>query len=122
MARSRMAEAKTNLGIIYGLQQSYKAEFETYGNIDEDMGCGNPMKCEVGSAGKQAKNELGFRVTDCNALRYLYETTGASANARSDGAHDECKIYSNCPEDDQWIMSDNRKLTHQLSVIKACHQ
>ena len=25
------AEAKTNLGIIYGLQQTYRAEFEKYG-------------------------------------------------------------------------------------------
>ena len=38
MARSRMAEAKTNLGIIYGLQQSYKAEFETWGRIDGGWG------------------------------------------------------------------------------------
>ena len=33
IARARTSEAKTNLGIIYGLQQTYKAEFETYATL-----------------------------------------------------------------------------------------
>ncbi len=123
MARSRMAEAKINLGIIYGLQQTYKAEFEEYGNINGDMGCVGmgTKKCETTTAGEQAKNELGFRVTNCNALRYLYATSGASASARSDG-DGTCEIYPNCDpaKEDRWEILSTRKLNHHTSVIKAC--
>ena len=43
IARVRTTEAKTNLGIIYGLQQTYKAEFEKYATLT-GMGDG---KCDA---------------------------------------------------------------------------
>ena len=123
VARSRMAEAKTNLAIIYGLQQSYKAEFEQYGTIDGGMGCAPPPGlCSGASAGQEAKNELGFRVTDCAALRYLYTSISrAGANANSSG-QGTCEIYPSCVPAavDEWKMSDLRKLTHSISVVKTC--
>ena len=119
IARSRMAEAKTNLGIIYGLQQTYKAEFEKWGRIDEGMGC--PNTCGT-DPGKQRKNELGFRVTDCDKLRYLYEDmTPPKTKATSSGVGD-CEIYPSCPtaEVDEWQINDLRHLEHKTSVIKEC--
>ena len=122
IARSRMAEAKTNLGIIYGLQQTYKAEFEEWGDIAQGMGC--PSKCGT-DAGKQGKNELGFRVTDCSKLRYLYESDSSHSgggNAKSDGSG-TCEIYPNCTgKIDEWKIDGERLLEHKESVIKACHQ
>ena len=127
VARSRMAEAKTNLGIIYGLQQSYKAEFETYGSIDGDMGYGVDG-CKVSDAGYHAKNELGFRVTDCTALKYRYQSSpsgvGAALAISTDGS--TCaEIYPGCQAPcpvvaDIWDISNMRKLNHNQSTIKAC--
>ena len=117
IARSRMAEAKTNLGIIYGLQQTYKAEFETYGTITGGMGYSG--KCNTGAPGQQAKNELGFRVTDCNELKYYYmaSASDASANANSNGS----EIYPGCTgKHDVWEISAQRKLKHKENVIKEC--
>ena len=88
-------------------------------SIAEDMGC--PSKCGT-DPGKQSKNELGFRVTDCGSLRYLYVTSGASANANSDGNSAQCQIYSNCTATDEWSISGQRKLKHAKSAIKQCHQ
>lgn len=121
VARSRMSEAKTNLGIIYGLRQSYKAEFESWGSISGGMGC--PDKCNSGSPGSEAKNELGFRVTDCAALRYKYTTMAASAHsvATSDGAHTQCQVYHECDKDDVWEIFGSRKLNHNQSAIKECY-
>lgn len=122
IARSRMSEAKTNLGIIYGLQQSYKAEFEQWGAITGGMGC--PDKCSTSTPGSEGKNELGFRVTDCESLRYVYESDSThlgGANARSEGSNDpRCQIYHECAEDDLWIISSVRKLDHRTSVITKC--
>ena len=116
IARSRMAEAKTNLGIIYGLQQTYKAEFEKYGTITGGMGFGGDG-CSAGSPGRNAKNELGFRVTDCNELRYSYRSRTASANANSNGS----EIYPGCSgEYDVWNITAERKLEHLISAIKKC--
>ena len=116
IARSRMAEAKTNLGIIYGLQQTYKAEFEKYAGLN---GMGYSGKCSTGTPGQQAKNELGFRVTDCNELKYHYRasTSEASANANSNGS----EIYPGCTgKHDVWNITSERKLEHLHNVIKKC--
>ncbi len=125
MARSRMAEAKTNLGIIYGLQQTYKAEFEEYGSIPGGMGYGTDG-CRADRAGEWAKNELGFRVTDCVELKYRYYSQQvAGANASSLHAGSCSEIYPGCAAPcpgvrDFWEISDERKLSHTSSTIKAC--
>jgi len=114
IARSRMAEAKTNLGIIYGLQQAYKAEFEKYVGLD-GMGSG---RCSTGSPGQQAKNELGFRVTDCAELKYLYSASISDASANANSGNSE--IYPGCTQFDVWEISAQRKLKHKENVIKKC--
>ncbi len=123
LARSRMAEAKTNLGIIYGLQQSYKAEYEAFGTIaGGGMGCGIANGCRTTADGSNAKNELGFRVTDCGELRYLYTSSISNlSNARASGVG-RCKIYPDCAEVDQWNMNANRELGHPTNVVRACDE
>ena len=64
----------------------------------------------------EAHNELGFRVTDCTALNYYYESSSAAAEASSNGS----EIYPDCTEIDKWTISDKRKLTHEDVAIEKC--
>ena len=107
IARARTSEAKMNLGIIYGLQQTYKAEFEKYATFS-GMGYNNSCGAE--------NNELGFRVTDCSKLLYFYKSSAGGGDADSKGS----KIYPNCTEKDQWSINVKRKLTHDRSAIEHC--
>lgn len=111
IARARTSEAKTNLGLIYGLQQTYKAEFEKYGEL---KGVGYTGNCNPNE--DELQNELGFRVTDCLALRYNYTSDSGSAEAKSNGS----EIYPTCTDADEWSISEERKLDHGESAIKTC--
>ena len=77
IARTRMAEAVTNLGVIKTLQKSYNLHYQMLGQDDVHyngilMGNGwwSSGSGRCGSA--FLKNKLGFRVEDCTKLRYTY--------------------------------------------------
>ena len=121
IARSRMAEAKTNLGILATLSQSYQIEYGT-SPPSLDMGGiwrGAATACDS-SGGTSLKNGLGFRVTNCRNLRYRYTGyTSFNANARVD------YIYPSCPSsqgEDNWRINQQRVLTHHdtNNAIKLC--
>ena len=123
VARSRQAEAKSNLGTIHKLQKIYATESEmdyspprtpirhaglNYG-IDK---CGETLS--------ERLNSLGFRLTDCSKSRYRYVTDGGNDCAQSDGTLDQGKVYPGCTANDIWHMSDIGKLTHTHDVLKSC--
>ncbi len=122
VARSRMSEAKTNLGIIATLQQSYLAEYQKYGKIGpEGMGSNGTPQCDDGAPGEDRENELGFRVTDCSRLRYLYMADSSAGGANANSGINE--IYPDCTEEsDFWTIDVKRDLSHGSSAIKICHQ
>lgn len=85
-ARARQAEAKTNMGVIFSLQESFAIEHESYYNGDNTTwggtrmnrrqdadgyrGGGNPPECRA--------NKLGFRLANCEKSRYGYFMGGAN--------------------------------------------
>ncbi len=134
IARGRQAEAHANLGIIASLQQSYKLEYNKYhGSPDPDfmeMGMGHPKKkCEPTSS-YQKINTLGFRVTDCEKLRYTYTSRSAKDTAWNSGSNglfgttgyraERSYIYPNCKKDDGARISKDRVLEHDTDVIEKC--
>ena len=142
VARGRMAEAKANLGIIATLQQSYFAEYQEYGKIDNPVAGvgggggvsgGDAEECNItctgGGVGKGMCNRLGFRVTDCKRLRYLYlaaDTGDGNANA-NEKVHTALKeIYPKCENTatkyDHWKITEKRKLSHEKNIIELCHE
>ncbi len=136
IARGRQAEAHANLGTIATLQQSYKLEYNEY---HDGMGMGHPLpRCN--NTGTQKENSLGFRVTDCESLRYTYNsylapndyaTSAAGAGQHPNGnfgrnsnyQSDPRYIYPNCRKGESWIISKDRKLGlehNQTDVIEKC--
>ena len=83
-ARSRQAEAKSNMGVIFTLQESVNIEHEKYFDgkkatwggedmlihTDNSKGVGYVTKAAI--AGTCGKNKLGFRMANCAAARYAY--------------------------------------------------
>ncbi len=127
VARSRMVEAKINLGIIATLEQSYFAEYQTHANMPCVGGNKCTNSCATNVDGSGLRNELGFRMTDCDATRYEYTVTGASNSTFSGLANsNENEIYPNCDSSklDQWTINEKRKLEHDgtNNVVKQCHE
>ena len=106
IARSRQAEAINNLGVIHKLQQSYNLKYSGFGadsvyHAGLKMGLGGiGGTCGDGSAG--TKNTLGFRVEDCDKLRYTYSTIstggGGGGGMADNNNHAGRQIYPNCSE------------------------
>jgi len=111
IARSRMAEAKTNLGIIATLQQSYLVEYQKHATLS---------KVDKSNCASD-KNELGFRVVNCELL-YGYDSTGDATTFTANADSGSETIYPGCTASpDKWEINEKRKLEHKDSVLKHCH-
>lgn len=118
IARSRMAEAKANLGIIATLEQSYLVEYQIYTNLSPSVGgggnCGDPYE----------KNELGFRMVNCADARYYYSATASGGGSfRAEANNNGNEIYPNCSDNpqDRWFINEKRFLEHNLSALTVCY-
>ena len=108
-ARSRQSEAKTNLGVIFTLQESFAIEQETYYDGDKAKWGGEDMKDKATRDGYKGggtntcdNNKLGFRLANCDKARYGYFMNGAGENgfiaiayAASDQAGDK-RVFPGC--------------------------
>ncbi|MDE3269026.1 MAG: type II secretion system protein [Pseudomonadota bacterium] len=112
-ARARQGEAKSNLGVIFTLQEAFKIDKEEYYNGDDSYWGGAAMdgstmdtdsvgyskKTEV--AGNCLANKLGFRLANCSAARYRYWVAHAgedyfSAAAAAHSDVQEKRIFPGC--------------------------
>ena len=99
-ARARQGEAKSNLGVIFTLQEAFKIDKEQYYNGDNAHWGGNSMQNYAGRDGYQGagasdceSNKLGFRLANCDAARYGYYIVGAN--------EDNFMVYAFAPSDAQ---------------------
>ena len=149
IAKTRQAEAKSNLGLLSALQESFLLEHGQYSFL-EKVGLDNsgPSKhyCDTDRPGYELLNELGFRPNDCKALRYQYWSprrtrkagvmvslkTLATANPpeyvlRADSDPKETRVYiwPDCETKDSWRVrnSDKGRVSqqfHDRQVLKGC--
>ena len=133
VAKSRMAEAIHNLGVIDRLQKSYNLHFQMLGSDGVWWNAGligrNSANSECADNTAQLKNKLGFRVEDCSRLRYFYtggSSTDTAKNTAGGGAGNY-RIYPGCNSgDDEWKIhrvissSGSTKMEHSVDIIEAC--
>ena len=100
-ARGRQAEAKSNLGVMYTLQEAYNVDEETYYNGAAVGGAKamNDDSLAVGYRGNATgtsctnticvcnSNKLGFTVANCGQMRYGYFVTAGNENSFTAIAH-----------------------------------
>ena len=93
-ARSRQAEAKSNLGVIYTLQESFQIEHEEFFDGKKATWQGENMidsersGLKVDASGSACKaNKLGFRLANCDKARYGYYISDANENTWMAIAH-----------------------------------
>ena len=132
-ARARQSEAKSNLGVIFTLQEAFKIDKEKYYDgvgggsgwgganmkgYDNRVGYNGGGTHRCGSA--EANNKLGFRLANCEATRYGYYVTGADednfmvyAAAESDA---EARIFPGCNGETQ----ENNKPSTSPSGKRKC--
>ena len=77
-ARARQSEARSNLGVIFTLQESHKIHHETYSDGNPGMNARTtPGTTSVGyngaaGGGTNTLNKLGFRLANPERARYHY--------------------------------------------------
>ena len=86
-ARARQSEVKSNLGVIFTLQEAFAIEQETYYSGDSGSWGGTQMNNNAtrdgytgGGSGDCKENKLGFRLANCDQARYGYFMNGAGEN------------------------------------------
>ena len=91
-ARARQGEARSNLGVIFTLQEAFKIDKEEYyngvggttgwgGNNMSNSSANNHVGYTGNGTGTTATcgtNKLGFRLANCDAARYMYYIVGAN--------------------------------------------
>ena len=119
-ARSRQSEAKTNLGVIFTLQESFAIDQERYFDGDKSHWGGDDMKAYASADGYRGSgstpnnvcgtNKLVFRLANCDKARYGYFINGAGetdflaiAYAASDKPGEK-RVFPGC---------DGAKATHK---------
>ncbi|MDE3270312.1 MAG: type II secretion system protein [Pseudomonadota bacterium] len=133
-ARARQGEAKSNLGVIFTLQEAFKIDKELYFNGDSGHWGGADMKDISSSVGYRGSatsatdeskniceaNKLGFRLANCAAARYQYWISAASEQgylAVAQGVSDEHKrIFPGCPG----ATAENTQVNTSKSGKKMC--
>ena len=107
--RARQGEAKSNLGLIYTLQEAFLIDHEEYFDGNGTVWGGQMMNSWTDSVGYRGggnrvctENKLGFRLANCDSARYGYFIPGgdelhfmAIAYAASDQTGDE-RVYPGC--------------------------
>ena len=98
-AKAKQSEAKSNLALVYTLEQSYFGENDTFINL---ASCGYSGAC--------ATNNLGFYPV--GKLRYNYSVAGASASVftATAAAGTTDNIKSGCAATDTWTMDASKIL------------
>ena len=98
--RSKQSEARGNLKAMYVAQESYKAEFDSYGTVGAIDGQ---------AAAQTATNQIGF-VPKGNRLRYIYSATSNAPTtgtaAQFDGTATGGTTDTNEMTGDLWTVSE----------------
>jgi len=138
-AKSKQAEARSNLAHIYTLQLSYNGDNDTFSNFDlltlggaTDQG-GHTVNGSA-SAGVwldvntcNTTNDIGFRVTDCKKVRYVYVNVGnqnqftATAAELDAGGSTTRRVFPGCSTgmNDMWQIDENKQM---FNLVDASSQ
>ncbi len=147
-SKSRQAEARSNLSHIYTLQVSYNGDNDTFSNFTY-LTLGTMTKSASGSATRASAtgtaatawsaynscnttNDLGFRVTDCKKVRYLYSNSGiqnqftATASELDAASASTRRVFPGCSNgnNDEWQINENKELYNYsiggMNALQSC--
>jgi type IV pilus assembly protein PilA len=97
--RSKQSEARGNLKAMYVAEESYKAEFDSYGTV---------AAIDGQAASQTATNQIGF-VPKGNRLRYIYSAISngqTGTQAQFDGTATGGSVDTNEMTGDLWTVSE----------------
>ena len=139
-SKSRQSEARSNLAHIYTLQVSYHGDNDTFSTYDclSLGGATNAMTNSVASCGGATSNvwqdskscnttnEIGFRVTDCKKVRYIYSNIAsqnkftATAVEIDAGTTVSRRVFPGCTSamSDTWQINEVKSL-YNLEVVSG---
>ena len=119
-AKARQAEVKTNLSHVWTLQTSYHGDNDGFWGTDQaplsDSGSANSSDCIQ-------SNGIGFKLTDCTKVRYVYRIVGASSGTdfEARGLESSHRVFPGCTAaDDEWSVDENKSMTNTSNALSLC--
>ncbi len=146
-SKSRQAEARSNLAHIYTLQVSYNGDNDTFSNFGcLTRGTASDGASNLGAAvatcaaatapgawldynSCNTTNDIGFRVTDCKKVRYVYNNIGiqnqftATASEIDGGGSSSRRVFPGCTaNNDIWQINENKEMYNQNlpTALQSC--
>ena len=109
-ARARQAEAKSNLALIYTMEEAYFADHDAYVAFAGGAEC-------AGASG----NPLGF-IVECGSTRYTYSVTVSTSGFTATAVADKTtkQVYPGCSTTDTWTINEAKLLTNTVDAIATC--
>lgn len=145
-SKSRQAEARSNLAHIYTLQVSYNGDNDTFSNFaclsqgtpsddanSAGTACGNSAATAWSGVNTcNTTNDIGFRVTDCKKVRYLYTNRGdqnrftATAAELTAGTGASRRVFPGCTTNaDRWEINQDKSLYNHSptggTALQSCN-
>ena len=121
-AKARQSEGKSNLAQIWTLQQAFQGDTDTY------FGTTNAPLSNTTVSGNttcNTANGLGFALTDCKKVRYVYAIGATASTATTFTAvateigH---RVNPSCTTTvvDTWTMTENKVLSQTADALSGC--
>ena len=142
-SKARQSEARGNLAHIYTLQVSYYGDNDTFSNGAQTNGCltaggGSTITTTCGARSAAAwgayntcntTNDIGFRITDCKKVRYVYSLSGnqnqftTTASEMDASGPSNRRVFPGCSgSNDVWQINNNKELYNQNlpTALQSC--
>jgi type II secretory pathway pseudopilin PulG len=117
-AKSRQAQAKNNLSLIASLEDIYKEETGSYGDMTVHGRSEGGFVCTA--------SPIGFKLTPCPDERivYGYTVTGATGDVFEaqaiSGIGESNRVVLGCQIADSWTIDQDHKFLHRTDAREAC--
>ena len=141
-SKARQSEARGNLAHIYTLQVSYNGDNDTFSGGAQTNGCltaggGSTITTTCGARSTAAwstyntcntANDIGFRITDCKKVRYVYSLSGnqnqftTTASEMDASGPSNRRVFPGCSgSNDVWQINNNKELYNQNpTALQSC--
>ena len=122
-ARARQSEGKSNLAQIWTLQQAFQGDQDIYFGTVANTALSNTTV--TGNTTCNTANGLGFALTDCKKVRYVY-TIGATASTATTftavATEIGHRVNPSCSNStvDTWTMTENKVLSQTANALTGC--
>lgn len=114
--RARQTEAKTDLVMIYTLEETYFGDWDSYKALSTTV----QGTSVTGGAATCNETVLGFGVNPCGRSRYAYTATAGQTTFTATATSAANLIVGGCSTTDVWNIDQSKTLNNTANAVTLC--